>query len=122
VTCYCLPDSCLLRQDEDSAYDLGAPSKFSRHGGRYDAALPIEGGQQFLNVNYPGLDLDDQEYSKGGQPGQNVDRATLPAQVEGVLYANLPAALAQVGHDQPHERGVALVEQPRKVGAAPPRL
>ena len=75
-----------------------------------------------MNVDYLGLDLDDQEYLKGGQPCQNVDGATLPAQVEGVLHANLPAAPAQVGDDQPDERGVALVKQPRKVGAAPPWL
>jgi hypothetical protein len=122
MTCDCLPDSGFLGQDEDSAYGLRAPSKFSRDSGRYDAALPIERGQQFLNVDYPGLDLDDQQYPKGGQPGQNVDRAPLPAEVEGVLHANLPAAPAQVGHDQPNERGVTLVQQPRKVGATPPWL
>ena len=83
--------------------------------------LPIERPDEFVDVRDVGLELDDQQRSVAGVPGDDVDHAALRVDREGDFGGELPLRqrFPEPGSDRVVQRGVPSIEESIEVASPP---
>jgi hypothetical protein len=103
----------MLNDDNQPAERYSTPTSIAREEAWHHTTLPIQGCEQLLHVEEPGLDLDDEQGARRGMPSDDVDRTAISVMIEGQLRHGLPAPRSQVPEYLLHDGGVTVVEKAR---------
>jgi hypothetical protein len=110
-----------LGDNNPAADDFGYPPEWLNDLGG-EPTSTVGGCQQSVDVDELGLELGDQDSSRGRMPGDEVDDTSLPVVAERHLRPNLPAGIDEDSGDDLRHLCVPRREDAVRRGAAPPWL